>query len=256
MKKIVLTVCSGLLIASLSFAQVEDGDARGFDTPATNVQDNAVMPAGETTQDAADDAIRRHVVKVLCSKRNISLTTPWKRGEIAKTSGSGFWLGDGKILTNAHVVLYSSQLDVQPYDSSERITAEVESISPEMDLAVLKLEDSSLFDDLQPLSFASGLPRLRSSVQAYGYPTGGSSISVTEGVISRIEYTAYSYDSSGLRIQIDAGINPGNSGGPAISDDQVVGIISSRLRTGDNIGDPIPSEEIQLFLDDVADGTY
>jgi len=35
--------------------------------------------------------------------------------------------------------------------------------------------------------------------------------------VSRIEFVAYNFPVSGLRIQIDAAINPGNSGGPAIA---------------------------------------
>ena len=59
-----------------------------------------------------------------------------------------------------------------------------------------------------------------------------------------------------MRVQIDAAINPGNSGGPALIDGKMVGLIFSKLTQADNIGYIIPSEEIDLFLKDVADGTY
>ena len=46
-----------------------------------------------------------------------------------------------------------------------------------------------------------------------GYPIGGETISVTTGVVSRIEVTSYSHGATELLgIQIDAAINPGNSG--------------------------------------------
>ena len=61
---------------------------------------------------------------------------------------------------------------------------------------------------------------------------------------------------SGLRVQVDAAINPGNSGGPALVDGKMVGLIFSKLTQADNIGYIIPSEEIDLFLKDVADGSY
>ncbi len=57
-------------------------------------------------------------------------------------------------------------------------------------------------------------------------------------------------------MQIDAAINPGNSGGPALVDGKMVGLIFSKLTQADNIGYIIPGEEIDLFLKDVADGTY
>ena len=90
----------------------------------------------------------------------------------------------------------------------------------------------------------------------YGYPQGGSTLSITKGIVSRIEFTGYSEDISGVRVQVDAAINPGNSGGPALVDGKMVGLIFSKLTQADNIGYIIPSEEIDLFLKDVADGTY
>ncbi len=74
--------------------------------------------------------------------------------------------------------------------------------------------------------------------------------------MSRIEFTGYNEGISGVRVQIDAAINPGNSGGPALVDGKMVGLIFSKLTQADNIGYIIPSEEIDLFLKDVADGTY
>jgi len=90
----------------------------------------------------------------------------------------------------------------------------------------------------------------------YGYPTGGASLSITKGIISRIEFTGYSLSTLGLRIQIDAAINPGNSGGPAVVNDEIVGIAFSHLQSAQNIGYIIPVEEIELFLQDIADGHY
>lgn len=46
-----------------------------------------------------------------------------------------------------------------------------------------------------------------------GYPIGGDTISVTSGVVSRIEVTSYAHGSTELlAVQIDAAINSGNSG--------------------------------------------
>jgi S1-C subfamily serine protease len=51
-----------------------------------------------------------------------------------------------------------------------------------------------------------------------GYPTGGDSLLVTRGIVSRIEATEYAQcpGSNLLAIQIDATINGGNSGGPVV----------------------------------------
>jgi hypothetical protein len=121
---------------------------------------------------------------------------------------------------------------------------------------VLKLDDESLFENRPPLPRAARLPAVKDSVLVYGYPAGGTTLSITKGIVSRIDFTLYNYPTSGLRIQIDAAINPGNSGGPAVDGEQMIGLAFSRLGGGDNIGYIIPCEEIELFLADVADGHY
>jgi S1-C subfamily serine protease len=67
--------------------------------------------------------------------------------------------------------------------------------------------------------------------------SGGDNISVTKGVVSRIEPTQYAHGASQLMaIQIDAAINPGNSGGPAIMGDKVAGVAFQNLSGAENIG--------------------
>ena len=59
------------------------------------------------------------------------------------------------------------------------------------------------------LTLSTGLPKLDENVTCVGFPQGGTQISVTRGVVSRIDVDSQYV----LRIQIDAAINPGNSGG-------------------------------------------
>jgi S1-C subfamily serine protease len=154
------------------------------------------------------------------------------------------------------VVLYASQVQVQANEAGDKVAATVIAIAPGIDLAVLELEDKSFFDARPPIARASKLPEIKDSVLAYGYPTGGSSLSITKGIVSRIEFVPYKYPVSGLRIQIDAAINPGNSGGPAIAGDKMIGLAFRKLSGDDNIGYIIPNEEVELFLHDIADGRY
>jgi len=207
---------------------------------------------------AADAAasIENSVVKVFTTSRAPDLVRPWTKGAPRESSGSGVVLEGRRILTNAHVVAYASQVQVQGSQSGEKVGARVEFIAPGIDLAVLKLEDEAFFDSRPPLKRASRLPAVKDAVMAYGYPTGGTGLSITKGIVSRIEFAGYSNSVSGLRIQIDAAVNPGNSGGPALAGDEMIGLTFARLGAGDNIGYIIPNEEIDLFLADIADGRY
>jgi S1-C subfamily serine protease len=121
---------------------------------------------------------------------------------------------------------------------------------------VLKLDDAAFFNSHAPIARAAALPQIKDAVLAYGFPTGGASLSITKGIVSRIEFVPYNFPVTGLRVQIDAAINPGNSGGPAVAGDQMIGLAFSRFKDAENIGYIIPNEEIELFLQDVADGRY
>ncbi|HEV3163854.1 MAG TPA: trypsin-like peptidase domain-containing protein [Isosphaeraceae bacterium] len=215
-----------------------------------------LAPATARADDDGEAAIRDSVVKIFSTMRYPDLLRPWMKQSPRDASGTGVVISGKRILTNAHVVLYASQVFVQPNQSGEKLTASVEAVAPGIDLAIIKLEDESFFDKHPPLDIAEKLPEVKDSVLVYGYPTGGSSLSITKGIVSRIEFTAYSHETMGVRIQVDAAINPGNSGGPALVDGRMVGLIFSKLREGDNIGYIIPAEEIDLFFKDVADGHY
>jgi S1-C subfamily serine protease len=213
--------------------------------------------AAETaSRDADTGVIENSVVKIFATARYPDPYKPWTKQSPDEVTGSGVVIEGKRILTNAHVVNYASQLQVQANQAGDKISATVEFIAPGIDLAVLKLEDEKFFDTHRPLARAKTLPGIKDAVLTYGFPEGGNTLSITKGIVSRVEFTPYNFPIFGLRIQIDAAINPGNSGGPAVVGDKMVGLTFSRLNEADNIGYIIPSEEIDLFLQDIADGHY
>src|ERR1019366_8573501 len=127
---------------------------------------------------------------------------PWTKQSPSEVTGSGVVIGGKRILSNAHVVLYSSQVQVQANQSGDKILATVEAIAPGIDLAVLKLEDETFFKTHQALTLSKALPEIKDTVMAYGYPEGGTSLSITKGIVSRIEFADYNGPVGGLRIQI------------------------------------------------------
>lgn len=204
----------------------------------------------------AQDDVRDLVVKIHTTRRDPDLTRPWTKQNPVSVSGSGIVIQGKRILTNAHVVQNASQIYVQPNQSPEKLAAHVVVIAEPIDLAILSVEDESFFDKHAYLQFAEDLPKVKDAVSVYGFPTGGTELSVTEGIVSRIEFTGYYQFTHGLRIQVDAALNPGNSGGPVVSHGKLVGIVFSNIPNAQSIGYVIPIEEIRLFLADAADGRY
>jgi len=220
------------------------------DPPPSDLSE-LIPPSGEPPQ----RAVERNVVKLLVTKRAPDLFRPWTKAAPAASSGSGVVLVDGRILTNAHVAMHASQIFVQLRQGGDQLPAKVTALAPGIDLALVELLDGAQLG-VPGLPLADALPETKTRVSAYGYPTGGDDLSVTDGIVSRIEFAGYYYGAAGVRIQIDAALNPGNSGGPAVQDGKVAGLVFSKIEEADNIGYLIPAEEIRRFLADVADGAF
>jgi S1-C subfamily serine protease len=220
---------------------------------------HAQVPAPAASTSAAPvaaPAIENAVLKVFSTLRGPDAFKPWSKAGPQEVTGSGVVIEGKRILTNAHVVGYASQVQVQANQAGDKMAATVVAVGRGIDLAILKLDDESFFDTHPPVPRASLLPEVRDAVLAYGYPTGGNSLSITKGIVSRIEFVNYNFGSAGLRVQVDAAINPGNSGGPVIAGDKMVGLAFAGALGAQNIGYIIPNEEVELFLRDVADGKY
>ena len=106
--------------------------------------------AAETSPAIAHEA-KSAVVKVFSTMRRPDVARPWSKAAPIEATGSGVVIEGKRILTNAHVIAYASQVEVQGNQSRDKISATVEAVDPGIDLAVLKLEDESFFDKRPPL---------------------------------------------------------------------------------------------------------
>jgi len=145
--------------------------------------------------------------------------------------GSGVVIVDnGIILTNLHVVAGAKRVTVTFHDGLES-AADLISVHPENDLAVIKAE--TIPDDL-PAATLGSADKLKpgDEVVAVGFPFGiGPSVSA--GVVSGLnrEFRSPKGDRVLTKlIQFDAAANPGSSGGPLVTmQGDVVGIVTAIL---------------------------
>ena len=200
----------------------------------------------------------RGIVKIEVANRVPDYAMPWRSGQFGRGTGTGFMVAPGLFMTNAHVVANAQRIYVSPYADARKIPAKVEYVAHDADLALIKVEDTGAFKDVSALEFSDRMPKLEDEVRAIGFPIGGDRLSVTRGIVSRIDTIPYAhpFNQSHLIVQIDAAINPGNSGGPVLMDDKVVGVAFQGLMQANSTGYMIPLPVIQRFLKDVADGRY
>jgi len=194
------------------------------------------------------------VVRIYCTSQTPDYDAPWQAQTPSSSTGSGVVLEGRRILTGAHVVANATFVQVQKIDDPTKYTARLVGVCHDADLALLSVEDDRFHAGLRPASLG-GLPELRQRVSVVGFPVGGQEVSVTEGIVSRIEVQRYSHSRRRLlAITVDAAINSGNSGGPVFADDEVVGVAFQSLRDAENIGEVVPTLLIERFLKALDEG--
>jgi len=203
-------------------------------------------------------AVERSIIKIYTTQAAPDYFTPWRLLTPTQSSGSGSVISGNRILTNAHVIADASYVQVQKHNDPNRYTARVVFVSHSSDLAIVTVDDPGFFTDLEPLSIGT-LPNAQDEVFVFGYPMGGRTLSITKGILSRVEQQVYAHSGDFLLAgQIDAAINPGNSGGPVIVDKQIVGVVMQANSGGraENLGYFVPPNIIQHVLTDSEDGVY
>jgi len=215
----------------------------------------AALPA--SPGGVAPDARARAVRSIVADAGPSVVLIRSEEGGAGTASGTGFVIDtNGTIVTNAHVVAGSSQVQVRFDDAAERVDAEVLGTDASSDLAVLRV-DASHTQKLKPLTFAdSETVKVGDIALAIGYPLGLDQ-TLTQGIVSAVDGTpirspnGFSIDKV---IQTDAPINPGNSGGPLLdAAGRVIGInsqIATAAAGGGNvgIGFAVPSNTVRAVV--------
>jgi S1-C subfamily serine protease len=204
---------------------------------------------------AAD--IEDSIVRILNHSQRSSWFAPWSANAPRQSTGSGFVVAGGRVMTNAHVVSDARVLFLYLDGDPRPHEARVLQVGHDCDLALIEPLEAGLLDEIAPIAFG-GLPKLGSTVETYGYPSGGQRISSTRGVVSRMEVNLYSHSGLDyhLTVQTDAAINPGNSGGPVLQAGRAVGVAFQAASGLENVGYFIPTEVVEHFLEDARDGGY
>jgi S1-C subfamily serine protease len=241
----------GAAVASATTAAImaSDDDA---DTNTTVVaRPPIVTPEGVMDIQAILDKVQESVVTIETSASTSS--------GVFEGSGTGVVLtADGMVLTNAHVISNSDEIQVRMFDGTTHDATLVGS-APDDDLAVIQLAD---VDDLVPaklgssdaLSVGEPVIAIGNALNLGGQPT------VTQGIVSATNRSIEgpvagggTVDLSGL-IQTDAAINPGNSGGPLVDvSGEVVGI-NTAIADGQNIGFAIAIDGVKQLIEDLENG--
>lgn len=199
-----------------------------------------------------EDGNDHSVVQIYSNYFNADYSFPWRDPEHLRCSGSGFiynHLGRNYIVTNAHVVENTNFLEVRlANDRTEKYEAEVKCVSYQCDLALLDVKDEAFQALVKPTELGD-MVSLQQKVLVAGFPMGGEELSLSKGIVSRIQCDTYSMSGQDLlMVQIDAAVNSGNSGGPVFSQNKVVGVAFQGYTAHAGLNYMIPMPIVKHFL--------
>jgi serine protease Do len=147
--------------------------------------------------------------------------------------GSGFFVDNDLVLTNAHVVADGNATVTAVFSDGREIVGSVERRNESIDLALVRVRDSQA----EPLRIGDATSlHTGDRVVFIGTPEG-LAFTVHEGIVSNT-----SRQSLGVAyLQLDANVNPGNSGGPVLdSQGRVVGVVTAKVQAGEGLGLMLP----------------
>ena len=151
---------AGSLIFCLTIAAALAAPAEPSPPPVTPTPEAKPSPVVVLSPPAAtpSKAVENSVVKIFATLRQPDPSKPWTKKEPSDITASGTVISGKRILTNAHVVQYASEVQVQANQAGDKLPAIVKAVAPGMDLAILELEDAKFFDSHSPLPFKKSLP--------------------------------------------------------------------------------------------------
>jgi S1-C subfamily serine protease len=161
------------------------------------------------------------------------------------STGTGFAVADGYVVTNAHVIAGARVTRVSVTD--RLLDATPVYFNPSLDVAVLHVPDL----DARPLRFAVRDPDRGTTAAALGYPEGGALTIIPAAIAGRYEATGRDIYGQGLVarqiLELRASIERGDSGGPLVlADGTVGGVIFAEARTDEDVGYALTARSVAI----------
>ena len=235
-------LASGALVAVILLATGADGDD---ETAAPAARDTAPVRRAAPLTELYERA-RRGVVVVEGRQPGVSWPEGPPREDDGVATGSGFAIGDGRIVTNHHVVAGAREIAVRR--RGRRVRARLVGSDPSTDLALVRLrpEEGERLRAL-PLGDSDSV-RPGDPAVVIGNPLGLAR-TLTAGVVSATGRRIEAPDGFPIRnaVQTDAPVNPGNSGGPLLDErGRVIGVIAQGR--GDGIAFAVPVDTLERVV--------
>ncbi len=188
------------------------------------VLSTAYLPKATLAQGSIPELVRRVKPAI------VAIVTYDAKGD-ALTTGSGFFIRPGEVITSLHVIRGARRADVKTMDGKGRVysAAGLLAVDEEGDLALLRVNSPP--ERPRSSELAETLPEEGEQVVVIGNPLKLEG-SVSDGIVSAVREVP----GVGKIVQTTAPISHGNSGSPIFNlKGQVIGVVTVKVTNGQNI---------------------
>jgi PDZ domain len=192
---------------------------------------------------AARQQFENGVVGLSITSQGWDADRPWAKSAPQSRFALGVVVDGKQILTTAQMIADATLIEAEKLGGSTRVEAHVLRVDPEIDLALLGVDDPKFFSDLQPVPLAAGVPE-DGSVQSVRWRTR--QIEVSTSRVSRIEVQSSilgSVDHAFLLVTTD--LRGGGWSEPVFADGKFIGLSVSQ---DDQMARVLPVDVIANFL--------
>jgi len=191
-----------------------------------------VLSSSAVAQESLPDLVRRIKPAV------VTVIIYDDKGNVAG-SGSGFFVGPDRVVTNQHVVQGAYRAEVKMITDRAYPVKGLLAVDGEADIVLLQVDVPANL--VTPLIVSRTFPQEGESIVVIGNPLGFLEGSVSTGVVSAVR----NIPRLGRLIQITAPVSPGSSGSAVVNmRGQVIGIVRGAFEAGQNLNIAVPGERI------------
>lgn len=260
-----------LVITAMAMAALAAcGEPPKTDTTSTATATETTSTPGSSSQDTP---MKPEDIRDLAAKSTVSIEC--KIPGIAVSTGSGFFVAKGIVVTNAHVIggekLENCKITLSPDKELQRLygPAKILKLDTVHDLALVEVHNKTLsgiddkLADVPPLELESETyePRAGQTVYVFGAPMGFEA-TFTDGKISAFRNLEDLDKASALHrpaigqpdlIQVSVPISHGSSGSALLDmNGKVIGVCSSGMDEGQNLNFAVSLQHLRKLLSSIS----
>jgi S1-C subfamily serine protease len=208
---------------------------------------------------ASADSGNPGLIRINATLQTYSPAQPWERTTPRKRRGLGAVIAGNRILTTAEMIANGTYIELESADGTRTTPGTVIAIDYEANLALVTPEDPAKapwVSGIKPLD-TNGPVKIGDSVDVWQLEDNGSALRTIGTVRSVDLLSTFVSGNYFLAYEVKASMQSASSSYtlPVTCDGRLIGILTS-YNSKDQISDVIAPEIVDLFLQDVADGTY